>query len=82
VAVIDETTRRAIGVLRSVWGSGNSLSAHDARFLEAHEQPGETALDTCARLAGADVRGLQPYDHRAFSRAAALADLAAVRGSS
>lgn len=69
--------REAIRLLVSVWGMGETISAAEAARLTSLEEPGETLLDTCARLAGADIRGINAFDHFAIRGAAARAEVRA-----
>jgi hypothetical protein len=70
------TKREAIQILRDVWGSGGNLSGHGVRRIEAVALPDETALQTVARIAEVDVSGIQPFNHLAILKLAALAEIA------
>lgn len=50
-------------LLYQVWGMCHQLTAGDVAAIERVALPGETAMATCARLAGVNVTGVQPFDH-------------------
>lgn len=54
--------KRARRILKTVWGCGESISYNDAKEIEAFALPGESALDTVARLAEVSVAGVKPFD--------------------
>lgn len=78
---MDETTRKALEILRNVWGSGMYMTGSYLQFIRKHGQQGETALATCARLAGADVSGITAFAHQDIMRAAVVAELKALNAA-
>lgn len=70
------TKSEAREILRHVWGYGESLTHAEAVKITAAELPGETALDTTARVAGVDVAGVESFDHAAIRQRIARAEIA------
>lgn len=56
------TAVEALRILNRVWGMGAILSSAEARALTLVQQPYESAMATCARVAGVDITGVQPFD--------------------
>lgn len=50
-------------LLNAVWGNCKALTEGDIAAIGAVAEPGESSMATCARLAGVDVTGVQPFDH-------------------
>lgn len=53
-------------LLYAVWGCPNILWSSGAEAIAMCALPGESALETCARMAGVDVSGVSPFDHMAI----------------
>lgn len=69
------TKEHARSLLRHIWGCPNCLGSGDAKAIERVSQPGETALDTVARIAEVDISGVQPFDHFAIRQRVAEAEV-------
>jgi len=73
------TAIEALRILNSVWGFGNTLAGYQARALEPVALPQESAMATCARIAGVDLTGVQPFDHMRVRALCAAREVALAR---
>ena len=69
----------AIRLLESVWGSLRNINPDESSRLESLAQPGESALQTCGRLAGLTAEETDVIARNAFRPAYALMQAATAR---
>jgi hypothetical protein len=73
------TRAEALTIMQTVWGTPGTLPAYAADMIEAEAKGGETSLETCARIAGVDINGVQPFDHATMRNRIAAAEVAHAR---